>query len=437
MGKRKIDRSPRQGLVIDLTHDGRGVLRSEGKATFVADALPGEEIVYALNRRKRSFDEGQLLEVLVASPDRVEPRCAHFGVCGGCSLQHLAPPRQLEAKQKHVAEVFQRIGGVQPDEWLAPLEGPLWGYRRRARLAVKYVDKKGRVLVGFRERGKPYVADIRRCEVLDVRVGHRLEDLAALIESLEARQSIPQIEVAAGDTDVCLVFRHLEMLGAADVEALRKFGQDSGLWVYLQPAGLDSIYPLEEHAPVLRYALPEYAVDLEFTPVDFVQVNAELNRRMITQALELLALAPGERVLELFAGLGNFTLPLARSGARVVAVEGEASLVERGRANARRQGLDADYHVADLFEPQADAPWLSQGFDKLLLDPPRAGAEEILPAVLAQKPARIVYVSCHPASLARDAKIIAGAGYRMSQAGIMDMFPHTGHVESIACFVPA
>ncbi len=437
MGKRKLDREPREGQVLDLSHDGRGVCRHEGKTVFVPDALPDEQIVYRLSKRRRSYDEAELLEVRQPSADRVEPHCAHFGLCGGCSLQHLEPTRQLEAKQAHLAETFLRVGKLAPDNWLKPLRGPLWGYRRRARLAVKWVHKKERVLVGFRERGKPYVADISRCEVLDSRVGGRLEELARLIEGMEARQSIPQIEVAAGDTDVCLVFRHLEPLSDSDRERLRAYGRDSGLWIYLQPQGLDSVAPLEDHAPVLRYGLPEYDVDLEFTPIDFVQVNAELNRAMVRHALDLLASEPGDAVLELFAGLGNFTLPLARQGAAVVAVEGDAGLVERGRANARRQGLDAQYHVADLFADQQGAPWLQRRYERVLLDPPRAGAAEVLPAILAGRPQRIVYVSCHPASLARDAGIIVAAGYRCTHAGVMDMFPHTSHVESIAAFSPA
>ena len=434
MSRKKVNRDPRQGEVLDLSHDGRGVLRHEGKTVFVPDVLPGESITYRAMRRKRSFDEGELLELHTRHPDRVEPRCRHFGTCGGCVLQHLAPQRQLEFKQKHLADVFSRIGEVTPRQWLQPLTGPHWGYRRRARLAVKYVHKKERVLVGFRERGKPYVADIQSCEVLDPRVGKRLEELAGLIAGMDARESIPQIEVAMGDSHVCLVFRHLQALSEGDVAALREYGRETGLWIYLQPGGLDTVRPLESDAPVLRYALPEYDVDLEFTPIDFVQVNAELNQRMIAHALDLLDLQAGDRVLELFAGLGNFTLPMARRGAQVVAVEGDAGLVERGRDNAQRQGLDAEYHVADLFQPQQGAPWVQAGFDKVLLDPPRAGAEEILPLVLSKKPQRIVYVSCHPASLARDAGIIVNGGYRCASAGVMDMFPHTGHVESIALF---
>lgn len=435
MGRKKVDRSPREGEVVDLSHDGRGVLRHDGKTVFVPDVLPHEQIQYRAMRRKRNYDEGELLEVLRPSPDRVEPACAHFGVCGGCVLQHLSSEKQLQHKQAHLAEAFQRIGGLDPRNWLSPLTGPLWAYRRRARLAVKYVHKKERVLVGFRERGKPYVADIHSCEVLDPRVGKQIEALSALIQGLDAREQIPQIEVAMGDAAVALVFRHLQDLSQADLAALRDFHEQTGLWIYLQSGGLDTVQPLPDlQPPALQYALNDYSVDLEFTPVDFVQVNAELNQRMLSLAMDLLAIQPGERVLELFAGLGNFTLPMARLGARVMAVEGDAGLVERGRANAQRQGLDADYYVADLFEAQQGAPWLQAGFDKVLLDPPRAGAQEILPDVLAKKPSRIVYVSCHPASLARDAGIIVSAGYKICSAGVMDMFPHTGHVESIAMF---
>ncbi len=437
MGKRKIDREPRVGEVVDLSHDGRGVCRHEGKTVFVADALPGETISYRLMQKRRSFDQAELLEVLKPSPDRVTPACAHFGYCGGCSLQHLDAGRQLEAKQKHLSEVFQRIGQLQPERWLEPLAGPLWGYRRRARLGVKHVHKKGRVLVGFRERGKPYVADIDSCEVLDPRVGQKLDVLAEFFATLDARDRLPQVEVACADTAVALVIRHLDPLSRGDLDKLRAFGAAHDFQIHLQSGGLDTVMALDPQAPKLVYALPEYSVDLEFTPIDFVQVNAQLNRAMIQQALDLLELQAEDQVLELFAGLGNFTLPMARSGARVIAVEGDAGLVARGRDNARRQGLDADYHVADLFEPQSQANWLGAGFNKVLLDPPRAGAEQILPAVLAPKPERVVYVSCHPASLARDARIVVDAGYRCESAGVMDMFPHTGHVESIASFVRA
>ena len=436
MAKRAAE--PLVAPVVDFAHDGRGVVKGEGKTAFVPDTIPGETVRYQPRRRRRSHDEGELLEVLEASPDRVTPRCPHFGVCGGCSLQHVAPARQLAAKQSQLEQNFQRIGGLSPQRWLEPLTGPLWGYRRRARLAVKWVHKKEELLVGFRERGKPYVTVMDSCEVLDPRVGSRIPELKALIKGMDARERIPQIEVAAGDQAVALVFRHLDPLSQADIDRLAAFEADSGLTVYLQPGGLDSVAPLRPPGARLSYALPGGDLNIEFTPIDFVQVNAELNRRMIGHALDLLEAGPGDTVLELFAGLGNFTLPLAASGAQVIAVEGEAGLVERGRANAQRQKLSADYHVADLFaEAAQSSAWLRADWNKLLLDPPRAGADAILPAALARRPERIVYVSCHPASLARDAKIIAAAGYVCAAAGVMDMFPHTGHVESIALFVPA
>lgn len=436
MSRRKLAGEPQTAEVLDFTHDGRGVCRQEGKTVFVPDCIPGEQIEYRPLRRHRRHDEAELLAVLQPSPDRAIPRCASFGVCGACSLQHVAPERQLAAKQNQLAQALARIGGgVEPRQWLPALAGPSWGYRRRARLGVKWVHKKDRLLIGFRERGKPYITEMDACEVLDPRVGQQLPALKELISSLAARERIPQIEVAAGDDQVALVFRHLDPLIEADLAKLQTFAQASGLVIYLQSGGLDTVQPLGEPAR-LKYALPAYGLDIDFTPLDFVQVNAELNRSMLAQALQLLDLQVGDHVLELFAGLGNFTLPLIASGARVTAVEGEASLVERGRANATRQQLTADYHVADLFAADAGlAGWMSTGWNKVLLDPPRAGAEEILPAVLARAPERVVYVSCHPASLARDARLIVDAGYHCASAGVMDMFPHTGHVESIALFV--
>ncbi len=426
-----------QGRVVDLAHDGRGVVKPEGKAMFVPDALPGELIEFRRRRRRRSFDEGELLQVIEPSPQRVVPRCPHFGRCGGCSLQHLLPEAQLGAKQKQLEEAFRRVGEVTPLHWLEPLTGPHWGYRRKARLGVKWVHAKARVLVGFRERLQPYIADMDSCEVLDARVAALLPALADTIAGLRCRERLPQIEVAAGDDAVALVFRHLDPLAPEDRAALAAFGRTHGVWPWLQPGGLDTVQPLLDDTPALEYALPDFDLQLRFLPTDFVQVNAGLNRRMVNLAVELLAPADGERVLELFSGLGNFSLPLARRGARVVAVEGDAALVARGRDNAERNGLSIEYHVADLAEVGADAPWLAGGCDKLLLDPARAGADGALPAVLGCRPQRIVYVSCHPATLARDARIIIDAGYRLHSAGVMDMFPHTGHVESIALFVPA
>lgn len=434
---RKKDRTPVTASITDLAHDGRGVARIEDKAVFIDGALAGEEVTFVYTARRRSHDEGEVVEILRPSPQRVEPRCPHFGVCGGCSLQHLAPRAQIQAKQRVLLENLRRIGKVEPESVLEPLTGPAWGYRGKARLGVKYVAKKGRVLVGFRERAKPYVAELEHCDVLDPSVGGRLPQLAEAIGGMDAYNRIPQVEVAVAEEGTALVFRNLEPLSDADAERLRRFGDEHGFIIYLQPKGPDTVAPLPGvEVAGLHYRLPEYDVTLRFRPTDFTQVNAAINQAMVERALGLLDLQPGERLLELFCGLGNFSLPAARGGARVTGVEGEQGLVERARENAECNGLDnADFHVADLAEPDPAAPWLRGGYDKVLLDPPRSGAREALPAIAAAGPSRVVYVSCNPATLARDAGVLAeDYGYRLVGAGVMDMFPHTAHVESIALF---
>ncbi len=422
------------GVIAGLNHDGAGVVRG-AKAAFVAGALPGEEIRFVRRVKHRQHDEADLLEVLQPSPDRVEPRCAHFGVCGGCALQHLSPAAQLAAKQAELAEALQRIGKVTPAAWFEPLSGPQWAYRRRARLGAKYVLKRERVLVGFRERQKPYVAALARCEILAAPVGELIEPLSALLTGLAARESIPQIEVAVGDEVTALVFRVLTDPGAQDLAALGAFEEAHGVRIYLQRGGLDSVQPLQSPAPRLSYALPRFDLRLDFEPVDFIQVNGELNRELVGRAVDLLGCGPGDRVLDLFCGLGNFTLPIARSGAQVVGVEGDAGLVARARQNAVANGIDtASFATANLAAPEpAVSPWMQGPYTHVLLDPPRAGALEMLPTVAALRPGRIVYVSCHPGSLARDLGVLCtDHGYRLSGAGVVDMFPHTTHVESIA-----
>ncbi len=433
-------RGPAGPLVLrieDLSHDGRGVGRREdGKPVFVAGALPGETVRALPERRHRTYDEAVAAEVLEAAPERIEPRCPHFGTCGGCTLQHLAPEAQVRAKQSWLLENLARIARSVPEQVLAPVTGPVWGYRRRARLAVRDVPKKGRVLVGFRERGGRYVADMRVCEVLDPRFARLIEPLSELVAGLSVRRRLPQVELAAGDEAAALVFRHLDPLTGADRDRLRAFGEAHGLQVHLQPGGPETVAALwPEDPPPLAYALTEFDVTLRFGPLDFTQVNAAVNRAMVAQAVALLDPRPGERVLDLFCGIGNFSLPLARRGARVEGVEGEAGLAARAAENARLNGLEgqARFHVADLATPPVNAPWLEGGVDKALLDPPRSGAEAMAHRLGELGVARIVYVSCHPATLARDVGVLAGRyGYRLRAAGIMDMFPHTAHVESIA-----
>lgn len=424
--------------ITDLTHDGRGVARHEGKTVFVQGALPGERVRARRVRKHRQYDEAQALEVLQASPQRTTPRCPHFGTCGGCSLQHLAPEAQIEAKQRTLIENFERIGQVRPRHLLAPLMGSPWGYRRRGRLSVKWVEKKNRVLVGFREGNGRYVAELNQCPVLDPAVGNLIPHLAALIESLECKQLIAQIEFAVGDAQTALVLRNLAPLSQADAEKLAAFGRTHALALFLQPGGNDSVQALDSdpQPQPLFYALPEEDLQLQFDPLDFIQVNGGINRRMIAQAMELLAPTEQDSVLDLYCGLGNFTLPLARRARAVVGVEGEPGLVARARANARRNGIEnAEFAVANLGQDQREAPWAHRHYDLMLLDPARAGAAEVLAYLPKRGVRRVVYVSCHPASLARDAgTLVRQHGFELHSAGVMDMFPHTGHVESIALF---
>ncbi len=425
--------------IIDLDQDGRGFARVNGKATFIADALPGEQVRFKYLRTGKDVDEGQCVGVDVASPHRVDPRCAHFGLCGGCSMQHLAPEQQILFKQKQMLDQLTRIGKVEAKEVAAPLVGPnpddVWGYRRRARLGAKRVPKKGGVLVGFRERESSFLAALQQCEVLDPRVGLKLRALGALIDGLSIANRMPQIEVACADT-VALVFRVLETPTAEDLERFAAFGRDEGFEIYLQSGGPDSIRPLNPDAPVQEYSPDGSDLRLQFRPSDFIQINGTISQHTVRQALDWLAVEPGDKVLELFCGLGNFSLPLARRGASVIGVEGEDGLVQRARDNAARNGLDIRFERADLFTAGADVAWMQPEFNKVLLDPPRAGAREILPIVAARKPQRIVYVSCHPGTLARDAGILVNEfGYKLERVGVMDMFPHTNHVESMALFV--
>ena len=442
--RKKLPPHPVELAIEDLSHDGRGVATHEGKKVFVRGALPGERVMARMIGRKRRYDEAETMTVLQASADRREPRCPHFGQCGGCSLQHLDAAKQIEAKQNTLVQNLARIGKVEPAELWPPLTADPWGYRRKARLSVRYVAAKERVLVGFRETYARFVADIAECHVLDPRIADQLPALSELIHGMEARQSIPQIEVACGDRACALVFRHLEPLSAGDREKLADYARGSGIAVMLQPAGPDSIVALEPDSPALSFGLPEFDLDLAFGPSDFIQVNARMNRSMVQRALELLAPGPGDRVLDLFCGLGNFTLPIARRAGQCVGVEGDAALVAKARENAARNGVsNVEFFAADLAvegatEPGgglSGAPWLQGAYDSALVDPPRSGAEFILPALASSGARRIVYVSCHPASLARDAGLLVHQhGYRLVGAGVMDMFPHTGHVESIALF---
>lgn len=425
-----------EARVESLSHDGRGVARVDDKVTFIHGALPGERVLFRYTARRRSRDEGEVVEVLDASPERVQPRCEHFGLCGGCSLQHLDPRAQIRHKQQTLIEALAHLGKVEPENLLPPLlnEAP-WGYRRKARLGVKNVPKKGRVLVGFRERGSNFIATLERCEVLHPKVGHALMDLSELIGSLSIHHRIPQIEVAMDDERCVLIFRVLDPLTEMDRGRMRAFATEKGFIIYLQPGGPETVQPLDEPAN-LHYHLPDLDVTLHFEPTDFTQVNTGINRQMVSRAVEMLEPARDERVLDLFCGIGNFTLPLATRAGEVVGVEGSAELVARARQNAAANGLEnVRFHVANLYEELEHEPWLRERFHKALLDPPRSGAFEVLGELPRMGVERIVYVSCYPGTLARDAgELVNQHGYRLVSAGVMDMFPHTAHVESIALF---
>jgi 23S rRNA (uracil1939-C5)-methyltransferase len=438
----RIDQTPFQIDILDLSHDGRGVARRpDGKAVFVAGALPGETVLAQQTARQRSFDEAKTLEVLVASPDRVSARCDHFGTCGGCALQHLDEAKQIHAKQRVLLENLERIGHVTPETVLPPLTDAAWGYRRKGRFSVRRVEKKDKTLVGFRENDPRFVADIAECHTVIPQIGSKIAALSALIDGMDARRDIPQVEFIAGDpqdgfSGIALVFRHLQPLSERDRDALAGFGGEHGFAIFLQPGGIDSVHALWPADPRLAFRLPQWDIELQFRPLDFIQVNAGLNQKMIAAALGLLDAQPGERVLDLFCGLGNFTLPLARTAAQVVGVEGDAGLIRRARENAAHNHLDnVEFHAADLATDLSGHTWMRAGFDRLLLDPPRSGADVVLKQLPLKGLKRIVYVSCHPGSLARDAGYLVNErGWTLRAAGVMDMFPHTAHVESIAMF---
>lgn len=444
--KNKASKHEPVELQIDrLSHEGRGIAHHEGRIVFVDQALPGERVLARFTSVKGSYSEAACEQILQPAPQRVVPPCPHFQVCGGCSLQHMDSAAQLQFKEAMVHEKLTHgLGGV-PYERLPLISSDTSGYRRKARLAVRHVGKKERVLVGFRERQSSFIADMDSCLVLDPKVGVLLPALAELILHMDASRQLPQVEVAVGDAldgkpSCAFVFRHLAPLSMVDQERLRNFGRTHGIDVYLQPKGPDSVHKLEPAGTEdrLYYRHPAFDLELAFHPMDFTQVNAAVNQAMVRRAVELLDPRPEERVLDLFCGLGNFTLPLARRAGTVLGVEGVEEMVQRGTENAARNGIsNAAFRCADLTRPPAEHAWLQQGYDKVLLDPPRSGAFEVLPAVVAARPRRVVYVSCNPATLARDAEWLGEHGYRLRAAGAMDMFPHTAHVEAIALFEPA
>ncbi|MCG8313502.1 MAG: 23S rRNA (uracil(1939)-C(5))-methyltransferase RlmD [Pseudomonadales bacterium] len=440
--RKKLPQEPVRCTIESLSHDGRGVTHLDGKTVFVEGALAEEEVSFQYTEKRSKFDSGRTIEVHQSSSDRVQPPCEHADICGGCSLQHMKSDAQVALKQAVLLEQLNHFGGLAPVELLPPLRSPTEDYRRKARLAVKFVPKKGGAMVGFREKRSPYVADIEGCTVLVREVGQLIPELRALITDLDCHRTLPQIEVAQGDDHTALVFRHLEPLSDSDTDTLLNFCQARNLHFYVQPGGNDTvqrIWPASEGRDRLSYKLEEFAVELEFHPMDFTQVNPFINRAMVAQAVDFLQLAPTDNVLDLFCGLGNFTLPIATRAAHVVGVEGGEAMVVRGRENAIHNQLgNVEFFGADLTQPFSEQPWAqNKNFNKILIDPPRSGALEIVQKMAVFKPERIVYVSCNPATLARDAGELVQQGYKLVKAGIMDMFPHTTHVESIAVFEPA
>ena len=433
--------------IESLDLEAQGVAHNaEGKVVFVEDALPGEEVQVAVRRHKNSWEQAALVAMRSESAQRVVPRCPHFGVCGGCAMQHLHVAAQVATKQRALEDALWHLGKVRPEQVLRPIEGPAWGYRQRARLSVRHVVKKGTVLVGFHERKSSYVADIRSCDVLPKHVSDMLLPLRELIGAMRARDRLPQIELAVGDAATALVLRHLEPLVEEDLDRLRSFAAKHDVEWWLQPKGPDTVHRLDGAASCLDYRLPEFGIRMPYRPTDFTQVNRDINRALVSRALRLLAPEPGDAVIDWFCGLGNFTLPLATRAGSVLGIEGSPALIERARAAAVLNGLDANtrFAVRNLFEVTPQVLTEIGQSERWLIDPPREGAFAIAKALadLAEVPVegwaapkRIVYVSCNPATLARDAGLIVHrARYRCSAAGAVNMFPHTTHVESIAVF---
>lgn len=427
-----------QTLVTALTHDARGIATIDGKTVFIEGALPDEIVEFAYIKKRGKFDEAKVTKIIRPSPERVEPRCQHFGVCGGCALQHLSTQGQITLKQKLLLDQLAHFGKVQPEIILKPLTASAWAYRRKARLGVKYVVKKNAVLVGFREKNGRYLADLKRCEILHSPVGSLITPVQQLISQLTAYEHIAQIEVAIGDNATVLIFRNMIELSTEDQNKIVDFAQQHQLVVYLQPNKPDSIYCIwpNNNSPTLFYQLDEHEITLDFLPNDFTQVNADINQQMIKQALELLEPDENDRILDLFCGLGNFTLPLARTANYVVGVEGDHGLIQRAQANANKNNIkNVAFYQADLTADISLMPWTQEGFNKILLDPPRTGALEIMPKLAQFNANKIIYVSCNPATLARDAGELTRLGYTLKTVGIMDMFPHTHHVEAMCLFV--
>jgi 23S rRNA (uracil1939-C5)-methyltransferase len=426
--------------ITGLSHDGRGITTlDDGKTTFVSGALAGEKITFKVTKQHSRYNEGEVVEVIEASPERITAKCAHFGVCGGCSMQHMNMSAQVDFKQKILLEQLKHFGRVEPEILLAPISANQWGYRRKARLGARYVRKKEKMLVGFREKATGILADMDSCLILHASVGLRLSEIRNLVASLSQVDQIPQIEVAVGDNATALIFRHMTDLPAEDLAKLIALGKEFQFEIYLQPnapAPLQKLWPADQNNR-LSYALPDYELEMQFHPLDFTQINGEVNPLMIQQALKLLDPQSTDTVLDLFCGLGNFTLPLARYAKHVIGIEGSQEMVSRGYENANHNNIsNVEFHAANLaLIPDTRPAWMKKKYDKILLDPPRTGAKEIIELFPHFSASRLVYVSCNPATLARDAgELVHQQGFKLKAVGVVNMFPHTSHIEAIALF---
>ncbi len=438
MNRRRKSFPEETARIRDITVDGRGIAETDGKTAFIDGAITGETIKFRRSRSHSNYDEALLLEVLEPSTDRITPACEYFGQCGGCALQHLDYGAQLTLKQQSLLQALQRIANVTPTTVLPPLAGRPFGYRRRARLGARVVEKKGRLLLGFREKRDSCVTDMASCATLEPELSRLIPGLTKLVDSLHIRNRVPQIEMSKGDNAISLVIRVLDAPGVEDRRLMQQFVAAECVQVWLQPGGPASIEPLEPGSQPddLWYALPDYDIQLAFGPLDFIQVNQDMNQRMITQAMQLAVPQPHERVLDLFCGIGNFSLALARLAGEVVGIELDPAMVRKAQSNAERNKLtNAHFHAVDLAAADVLSDRWGKDFDLVVIDPPRAGAQEVLPHVAATGARRILYVSCHPGTLARDAGILCSTyGYKLSAAGAMDMFPQTSHVEAMALF---
>jgi len=427
---------PVEVVIEDLSHDGRGIARINGKVMFVNGALPGEKVMAKHTGGNKNFEEGLAIEVLEASDDRVEAQCQFYDVCNGCTMMHLEPKKQIEFKQNTLKQNLLKMAKIQPEEWMEPLTADSWHYRRRARLSVRWVIAKEKVLVGFREKDGRYVADMDYCEVLQKPLDGLLKPLAVMIEQLYIKQHIAQIEASIADDDVALIIRHLKPIREDDEKVLLDFAEKNDVRIYSQSKGPKTIFEMTKCDKPLYFDMPDYNVRMEFLPSDFIQVNAKMNEKMIAQAIKLLDIKEEDIVLDLFCGLGNFTLPLATKVRKIVGIEGDQSLVDRAIHNAELNKLDnVAFYEADLRRNHENSEWFQHDYTKVLIDPPRSGAWEVLPLIAQTKAKTLLYVSCHPASLARDTdRLVNELGFKLVKAGVMDMFPHTSHVESIALF---